>query len=126
VPNVANATADEAKAALEGIQLALGQVTEEFNDTVPQGKVIRQDPAPDGQVAKGTPVNVVVSKGPELVAVPDVRNRDLDTAANILEQKGLRVGSVENFSRRAVVVRTSPATGTPVKPGTAINIVLDG
>jgi serine/threonine-protein kinase len=124
VPNVTNATADEAKAALEGIQLALGQVTEEFHDTVPQGRVIRQDPPPAGQVGRGTPVNIVVSRGPQLVDVPNVAGRDPLTAADMIEEAGLRVGNAENFNRRAVVVRTSPAIGTPVRLGTVVNLVL--
>ncbi|MEH7882820.1 Stk1 family PASTA domain-containing Ser/Thr kinase [Bacillus sp. JJ1609] len=41
------------------------ETTEEFNDKVPEGEVISQDPAPGTQLEKGSTVNVVISKGIE-------------------------------------------------------------
>jgi serine/threonine-protein kinase len=124
IPDVTNATPDAAKGALEGVQLALGQVTEAFSDTVPQGSIISQDPPPGGQVARGTSVNVVVSKGPDLVKVPDLTNLDLDTAGDRLQQFRLVVGNVQNFTPRAVVARTNPAAGTQVRPNSRVELVM--
>ncbi|MET3698031.1 serine/threonine-protein kinase [Bacillus oleivorans] len=40
-------------------------ITEEFDDEIPQGEVISQDPKPGTMVEKGTTINVVISKGKE-------------------------------------------------------------
>lgn len=42
-------------------------ITEEFNNAVPEGLVISQDPAPGTQVKKGSQVNIVISMGIEQV-----------------------------------------------------------
>jgi serine/threonine-protein kinase len=124
VPDVTKQTPDAAKAALEGVQLAVGQVTEAFDDAVPAGQVISQDPPPNGQVARGTAVNLVVSKGPELVVVPDVTGLDLTTAAAKIQGDRMVVGLVQNFTPGGKVARTNPAANSQVKPGTPINIVM--
>jgi serine/threonine-protein kinase len=41
------------------------EYTEDFSDTVEEGKVISQDPSPFTQVEKGATIGVVISKGPE-------------------------------------------------------------
>jgi serine/threonine-protein kinase len=123
-PDVTKQTPDAAKAALEGIQLALGQATEAFDDTVPAGQIISQDPPPNGQVPRGTAVNIVVSKGPELIVVPDTTNLDLSTAAEKLQNNRLVVGLVQNFTPGGKVARTTPAANAQVKPGTTVNIVM--
>ncbi len=124
VPDVTKQTPDAAKAALEGMQLALGQATEAFDDTVPAGQIVSQDPPPNGQVARGTAVNVVVSKGPELVPVPDVTNLDLSAAAEKLQNNRMVVGFVQNYTLGSKVARTTPAAMTQVRPGTTVNIVM--
>ncbi len=65
VPNVVGLTQTAAEAALRAANLVMGAVTEEYSDTAPQGEVIRQDPASGLQVAAGSAVALVVSKGPE-------------------------------------------------------------
>lgn len=65
VPNLENRTRDEAVALLTNAQLQLGNVTEEFHDTVPAGQVIRQSTAPGTKVTKDTAIDITISKGPE-------------------------------------------------------------
>ena len=64
VPDLLGKTESAATAALEGVKLAKGTVTEEYSDTVPKGCVIRQD-VPAGETKEeGTEIGFTISKGP--------------------------------------------------------------
>ena len=64
VPNVAGMTAVAAGAALGAAGLTAGAVTEACSATVAAGLVISQDPAAGTQTAPGSPVSLVLSRGP--------------------------------------------------------------
>jgi eukaryotic-like serine/threonine-protein kinase len=49
--------------------------TQEYHDTVPEGLVISQDPAPGTELKKGSTVRVVISKGPEKIPPKVVKER---------------------------------------------------
>ena len=51
--------------------MRVGLRSEAFDPTVPLGLVARQSPSAGIVVAKGTPVDYVISKGPEPIAVAD-------------------------------------------------------
>ena len=63
VPDVAGMSQLGATGMIVGAQLVLGEVTNAPSATVPAGFVISQDPAAGAKVAKGVPVNLVVSTG---------------------------------------------------------------
>jgi len=65
VPNCVGMTQSAAEATITSARLTLGTVTEQFNDTVPAGQVITQNPVAGASVAEGSSVALVVSKGPE-------------------------------------------------------------
>lgn len=60
------------------------------DDEVPEGSVVRQDPA-SGELARGTTVTLVVSDGPAEVTMPDVVGRQFSSAEAELTGLGLRV-----------------------------------
>jgi beta-lactam-binding protein with PASTA domain len=64
VPDVVGMTEAAAEAALTTARLTVGNVTQEYHETVPAGTVISQNPAAGTSVAPGTAVDLVVSQGP--------------------------------------------------------------
>jgi serine/threonine-protein kinase len=128
VPTLTGMTPTDAKTSVENLQLAYAQGPDEFSDTVPAGQVIRQDPAAGAQAPRGTTVTVVVSKGPDVVAVPDVTNMRLQQAQDTLSSAGLAVGTVTGNA--AGVVTSATANGAAVTPGqtlhrgTAVDLTL--
>ena len=72
VPNVEGLTQDAATTAITAAKLTGGTVTQQISNTVATGKVISQDPASGNSVAQGSPVNLVISSGPQMVTVPNV------------------------------------------------------
>ncbi|HQL94043.1 MAG TPA: PASTA domain-containing protein, partial [Candidatus Hydrogenedentes bacterium] len=131
VPEVVGMTLEAATAALAGVKLTVGTVTEAFSATVPAGQVVRQDPAAGTKIKSKSAVALVVSKGPEPVAtvtVPDVAGMSQAEAATALTGAGLTLGAVaESFSATVPagqVISQNPASGAVVSPGSAVSLVV--
>lgn len=65
VPDLRNKTRQEAEAELTNHNLVLGNVTEEYSDTVEAGRVISQSTSVGTKVLEGSSVDITISKGPE-------------------------------------------------------------
>lgn len=65
VPDLIGKTKDQAIKALEEANLLQGNITEEYDTKETKGKVIKQDPQKDTEIAGGSSVNFVISKGEE-------------------------------------------------------------
>ena len=128
VPDVVEMTQAAAAGAITGAGLAIGTVTAEHSDTVPAGRVIRQDPAAGAAVAAGTPVDLVVSLGVVTTPVPDVVGLLHAQAQAAIVEAGLTVGAVTTEHSDTVpagrVIRQDPAAGTSVPLGTAVALVV--
>jgi serine/threonine-protein kinase len=122
VPTLVGTTLDQATAALQAVQLGIAS-TQEFSDTVQAGQIISADHNPGDQVARDTVVNVVVSKGPDLVTVPDVSGLDQAAAVAKLRDAGFVEGDVSGRAGRPVLA-TEPRAGQSVKRGSTIDIVV--
>src|SRR5690606_30812604 len=92
---------------------------EAFSDTVEAGRVIGLQPAEGTQVPRDSDVEVVVSKGPDLVTIPEVDGLDLDEAIDRLEAAGFVVEDVEG-PPRGRPFETDPPAGTKAKRGSAV------
>ncbi|MFC8450188.1 Stk1 family PASTA domain-containing Ser/Thr kinase [Kitasatospora sp. NPDC057223] len=119
VPDVTGRSADQARQALAGRQLAVGTGSEEYSDTVAQGSVISSSPAAGEQVPENTPVSLVVSKG--MVPVPDVGGMSKDDATKALEEAGFKVQSNGlNLFGTGKVSDQNPAAGQRRPQGTTV------
>ncbi len=125
VPDVVGSTEEEARSAIEGIGLVVAVADPAFSETVDEGRVISATPTPGKALARGDTVSIVVSKGPPLVTVPDVKGLSVDEAEAKLEAVGLQVSGTKGSTRRDVT-RTDPAAGTEVKPGSRVGLVTSG
>ena len=68
MPNVVGSGRESAVNTIEGLGLVVGTITEEYSDTVDEGKVILQSVVADKTVQPGTTVNLVVSLGKKVAA----------------------------------------------------------
>lgn len=118
-----NQSREEATQILEAEGLTV-EYNEQFNDEVEEGNVVSQAPGPGTTLARGDVVTLEISRGPNLVAVPDVSGADSTAEANaLIRAAGLVPGNVSGSSEGSPS-RTSPSAGTEVRPGTSIDIVL--
>jgi serine/threonine-protein kinase len=131
LPQLMGKPLDEAKNTLNAAEMALGPVTEKFDEKAAAGLVMAQDPAVGTPVKRGTPVALTVSKGPEPIPVPDVRGQDQDTAVKAIEAAGLKaVISGETVNDRKVpkgaVAAQDPASGTLTRGQTVTLTISKG
>ena len=128
VPNVEGLTQAAATAAITGAKLTVGAVTQQTSDTVATGKVISQDPASGSSVAQGSPMNLVISSGPQMVTVPKVEGLTQDAATTAITAAKLTVGAVTQQTRNTVaagnVIFQDPASGNSVAQGSPVNLVI--
>lgn len=119
-----------AKQVLSNSGIQLGNVTQEFSETIAAGKVIRQDPAPDTEIGETTKVNLVVSKGKEIKypKVPELRNLSQQEAIMALDKVNLKGESKEketnDKNKDGKVIETSVAAGVQIQEGSTITIYI--
>ncbi len=142
VPDLTNLTQADATNQLTGAGLKLGTVTTETSTTVTAGSVIRQDPAANKKVDKGTSVSIVVSTGSPSptatptpttspttsgVAVPNVYGMQSSAAEQQLVGLGLQVAYRQKPNTgqpSGTVVDIKPASGTVVPAGSTVTLVI--
>lgn len=74
VPDVVGMSGAEAVDVLIAAGLAVGEVDEVYNETIPSGQVISQDPGAGTEVEPGIAVDLAVSMGP----APDLEDKSLE------------------------------------------------
>ena len=91
LPDYANQEARQVKIELERLGVICVENTPEFNDEVPNGYVLRIEPAAGTELTAGDTVTLTVSKGPEVVLVdmPDLMGCSENEALTLLEAAGL-------------------------------------
>lgn len=128
VPSLLGQTQKTAEQRLSDNGLGLKGVDRVFSDTVERGSVVSSDPASGARIRGNGSVKLVVSRGPEIVRVPDVVGRSLADARRSLKKVGLVPGMVtREFSEdvaRGEVIRTDPRAGTDRNPDTAVALVV--
>jgi serine/threonine-protein kinase len=110
VPELTTLTEAEAEAVLAdaGLNLRVPDESRRFDESMPVGQILLQDPGEGSIVKRGSSVEAVVSLGQELVEVPDLTGQALQAAQVTLSAAGLGLG------RTAGVYSASGAPGTVV------------
>jgi len=122
VPVVAGASRSDAEAALTAVGFVV-EVREDFNGDVTAGVALGTDPAPDaGPQPFGATIVLVISKGPDLVAVPNVIGKDRDTAIAELQAAGFVAEATSFLGNR--VTQQSPGPGELAARGSTVSILL--
>jgi serine/threonine-protein kinase len=122
VPDVAGKSYDEAVAILAAKRLGAAR-KDVFSDSVAAGTVIGTEPASGQPAARDSVVTVVVSKGPEMVQVPNVVGMSVEAASSTLASAGL-TPDVENYGPGKVVRAQAPTGGNIVKKGSKVTLFL--
>ncbi len=130
VPDVVGKSVDEATSTLDGVGLTVGDRTEQYSDDVPRGQVISAEPQDDPAV-QGTAVDLVVSRGPTPITLPDVSGKTINEATSTLENLGLKVSVPDctnvlcrfyDWKSSLPVSATDPVQGTTVYRGDTVTL----
>jgi serine/threonine-protein kinase len=122
VPDVAGHSLADASQILSAKHLS-AVARNAFSDTVPVGQVVGTDPPSGSQVPRDSAVAVLVSRGPQMVAVPNEVGQSVDTASQDLRAVGL-VPNVQNFGPGGRVRAQDPPAGTMLKKGASVTLFL--
>jgi len=126
IPVVEGLPADEAADKLRGAGFKTEQ-QREFSDTVKSGRVIETAPREGTTARKGSTVTLVVSRGKERAAVPDVEGKSRDEAERLVRDAGLTPAVTEREDENAApgtVLEQDPAAGTRVPKGGTVALVV--
>jgi beta-lactam-binding protein with PASTA domain/predicted Ser/Thr protein kinase len=125
VPPVANLRQGQAIKELEDAGLKV-TVDSEPSDKVKKDFAVRTVPPEGKEVTKGTRVRLLVSSGPEQVAVPDVTGLSRESAEARLRDEGFSVSVAEQESDvpEGDVISQNPAGGTQLTSGEKVTITV--
>jgi len=128
VPDVRRRSVEEARFTIEASQLVVGELREAYDDTVPSGFIVSQDPAPGASIERGAAVNLTISKGTAVVVLPDLVGMSLDQARRTLQDLGVTLREVIQAPRDDVppgqIVAMTPAAGTQIQHGDAVGVTI--
>ncbi|MEM9172813.1 MAG: PASTA domain-containing protein, partial [Pseudomonadota bacterium] len=128
VPNVVGLAQAQAEMDITGAGLVVGSVTLQADVNVAPGNVISQSPDAMTLAAAATPVDLVVSAGPDAVPVPDIVGLTETEANPVVVNAGLAIGNVTvEFSTtidRGDVISQSLQPGALVLPDTPLDFVV--
>ncbi|MEV0369448.1 Stk1 family PASTA domain-containing Ser/Thr kinase [Streptomyces sp. NPDC050636] len=99
-----------------------------FSSNVERGRVMATDPA-NGQRIRGTgTVTITVSRGPDIVTIPDLAGTPIADAKRKLRDLGLTPGTERRVFDADVakgsVISTDPTPGTKRRPDTAVALTI--
>ncbi len=120
-PNIMGFETEEARKILEERDLKLGTISIESSKAYDKNIIISQDPSYGIEMEPGETIDIIISKGPETIIVPNIIGRDLAYASKHLSSLGIYVITGiapmnETVTRPGYVVSVEP------RPGTSIDI----
>ena len=128
MPDIRGLTLKIAQGKLGELGLKIGKVDEEFSDQ-PAETILSQNPKASGQVAKGSTIDIVISKGVNnKVKLADFRGNKLEAVTKQLESLKLKVGNItevnDNNSANGTILGQNPSPGTEVDENSNIDFTI--
>lgn len=128
VPNLLGKTEAEAKSQLSAAGLGVKRVDRKFSAAFDKGTVMNTDPAGGKRIRGNGAVTLTISRGPEVVVVPDLKGKPLEAAKAELTSVGLTPGAVtQAFSQdvaQGSVISTDPTGGQKRSLDTVVAMVV--
>ncbi|MFF7439763.1 Stk1 family PASTA domain-containing Ser/Thr kinase [Streptomyces sp. NPDC008122] len=128
VPAVLGQSEAAATKRLTDAGLDVGTTKRAFSDVYERGTVMAADPAPGKRVRGNGTVTLTISRGPEIVKVPNLKGKPLAEAKRLLKKEGLAPGVItREFSdsvAQGSVIGSDPEPGTERAPDSAVALVV--
>lgn len=130
MPNLVNQKIEEITPQIQSIQQGANIKTiEVYSNTVPVGNIVSQLPEAGSLLNPSQPlvVTLEVSKGEELMTVPNVKGKSLTTAKSKLKKSGLKLKTKSKYSSsysKGKVISQNKKASAKVKKNTTIQLVV--
>jgi eukaryotic-like serine/threonine-protein kinase len=122
IPDLGGLSYAAAHAQITALRL-IPKLARTYSTTTPAGEVVSSQPAFGATgIPVGSTVTVVVSRGPQLIAVPNVTGSSVQSAVATLQAAGLSATEVIGPPFATTVSATDPPPGTLVQLGTNITL----
>lgn len=131
IPNVIGDNVDVARARIKAQGFSVGPIEYILTEDIDENLVIAQNPDGGVTASPDTAVNLIVSRGPSSILVPDVSGRSAESAILALSRAGFEnIETQDEFSAEVLegfVVETNPTAGQTVpRDATIIILVSQG
>lgn len=128
VPDVTEMKLEEAEKILKSMKLEPYIELYDFDPTVPENYVYKQNPPPGTELKVSRRIELWVSKGQKKIEVPYLIGLPLVQAENLLHRFKLEIADVESVKSDSLppgkVIKTIPKANTKVNKNTAIKIYI--
>ena len=129
VPNIEGKSLTEAKKMASEVGLNLVENEERVNsEEIKAEHIISQQPAPGERVKQSRPLNITVSKGPQLIKIPDFVGSSLREALVEMDNLSLNSGDIQYIFRLSeepgTVINQIPAAGAEVEKGSEVTLFV--
>ncbi len=129
-PDVLGLTVEQSRELVgaSGLEVRHRQAEDRFDDTTPAGRILQQDPRPANPMKRGGVVTVVLSRGQQLVKVPDLSGKAMQAAQTELAAAGLMPGRISRVfwpgGEPNTVVMQDPVAEVEIGQGSAIELLV--
>jgi eukaryotic-like serine/threonine-protein kinase len=125
IPDLSGLSYAAARAQISALRL-IPKGIRNYSTTVPAGQVISSQPAEGSTgIAVGSTVTIVVSRGPQLIAVPSLGGDSVQDAVAALQALGLSVSEVIGPPFATAVSTSNPGPGEMVPVGTSVTLYTE-
>ena len=127
IASLVGLTPEAASALITKSPLILGTTKELFSNKIPKGFVISSDPQAGAQVKRGSAVNLILSKGVELVSLASYVGKSGEQGLNELTEAGFEVESSYAFDEKILagaVVSQTPSGNIEVPKSSKVRLIV--
>jgi len=129
VPKIEGKSLTEARKLASEVGLNLVENEERvFSEEIEAEHIVSQQPAAGERVKQSRPLNITVSKGPQLIEIPEFIGNSLREALIELDNLSLKSGDIQYIFRLSeepgTVINQIPAAGAEVEKGSEITLFV--
>lgn len=125
MPDLSGLTYKQAVEKTKNIPLI---VTKQYNDKVKKNKISWQSIKAGEEISIGTPVDIVISRGVQMIEIPKVLDMDYLAAKTVLESLGFKVKVKYEHkwgTETGDILNLSPSEGKKIEKGSTIKMTVD-
>jgi beta-lactam-binding protein with PASTA domain len=130
MPDLLNATQENAEKTLENQDLHLVvKIEEVFDSVVAKGRVVKTEPGVGSKIKTGDEVTLYISKGPEMKAMPNLVDMNISDAYKMLDTAGfvktpvIEYAFSDTVEKDRVMEQSEPAN-TEIDVNTVIKLIV--
>jgi len=128
VPNLIGKDVVHVLELLTNLELNAKMREAEYSSEYPKDHVIFQNPEPGSEIKKGRGIELIFSKGPREIIIPNLKDLTVQQARIILEENGLCLGRLSFSTHKQInkneVISQAVSPGSIIPQGECIDLLI--